>query len=249
MVTPQQIEQLKKLKNDGSPVISLYLNTDLETKLPEKYITQSRSFLSEKERFVSKSDRKAIQEFVQSQVGRETAGLAVFSCAERDFFLGIRLPRAPQDGIYFGSQAYLKPLEEAFDNFQSTAIVFVDRTQAKLIHWRYGVLTQKTVETEVPGQHDQGGWSQARYQRSIKDKLGKHLGRVAEHLFGMYKKRKFDKLILVADEPILAKFEKELHPYLKERITKRVKKDFLTENRKSAEKALDNILFPNKNLP
>ncbi len=246
MITSQQLEHLKKLRNDGSPVISLYLNTDLETKLPEKYITQSRSFLGEKEGLISADDRKAIQGFVQNQVGRETAGVAAFSCAERGFFLGIRLPQAPQDGIYFGSQAYLKPLEEAFDNFQSTAIVFVDRTRAKLMFWQYGVLTQESLETEVPGQHDQGGWSQARYQRKIKDKLGKHLGRVAEHLFGMYKKQKFDKLILVADEPILAKFEKLLHPYLKERITKRVKKDLLTENANSAEKALDGILFPNR---
>src|SRR5207245_2033727 len=74
---------------------------------------------------------------------------------------------------------------------------------------------------DVPGQHEQGGWSQARYQRHIEEHVGRHLKRVAEVLLRFFKRRNFDHLILAGPEEILPQFEQALHDYLRQRVVAR----------------------------
>src|SRR5256885_9916650 len=47
---------------------------------------------------------------------------------------------------------------------------------------------------EVHGQHDQGGWSQARYQRSVEKEVHDHLKRTAEVAFRRFQRLPFDRL-------------------------------------------------------
>jgi peptide chain release factor subunit 1 len=81
---------------------------------------------------------------------------------------------------------------------------------------------QTDLLDDVPGRHDQGGWSQARFQRHIDDLRRKHLKHTADVLFAFHKRRGFDHLILGGPEEVVADLERELHDYLTRRILARV---------------------------
>jgi peptide chain release factor subunit 1 len=81
------------------------------------------------------------------------------------------------------------------------------------------------VHDDVHGQHDQGGWSQARYQRSVDNEATHHLKRSAEAVLRRFHRTRFDNLLVGAPEEAYAKLENELHPYLRERLRGRVEVD------------------------
>ena len=81
------------------------------------------------------------------------------------------------------------------------------------------------VEDDVHSQHDQGGWSQARYQRGVEKEKDDHLVHVAEVAFGAYKERGFDRLLVGAPDELVGDLEQKLHPYLRERIVARLHLD------------------------
>jgi peptide chain release factor subunit 1 len=76
-------------------------------------------------------------------------------------------------------------------------------------------------EDDVPGRHDQGGWSQSRYQRHIEEHVHRHLKRTAEVLRAVQGRRPFDHLVLGGAEELVAVLERELHSYLARRIVAR----------------------------
>jgi peptide subunit release factor 1 (eRF1) len=59
---------------------------------------------------------------------------------------------------------------------------------------------------EQPGQHDQGGWSQARYQRHIEKLVQEHLKGVAEELDKNRRRMAAPKVVLVCSEEMRTEF-------------------------------------------
>ena len=59
----------------------------------------------------------------------------------------------------------------------------------------------------LPGRHDQGGWSQARFQRHIEKLVAEHLKEVAEELDRRVRTMRSPKVIVVSSEETRAEFE------------------------------------------
>jgi peptide chain release factor subunit 1 len=59
----------------------------------------------------------------------------------------------------------------------------------------------------VQGQHSQGGWSQARYERNIENQVGQHLRDVAATLDGCVRKLRGARVVLIGAEDIRSEFE------------------------------------------
>jgi peptide chain release factor subunit 1 len=59
----------------------------------------------------------------------------------------------------------------------------------------------------VPGRHDQGGWSQARYQRHIEAQVADHLRRVADELNRRWRRSQGPPVVVVATEETRAEFD------------------------------------------
>jgi peptide subunit release factor 1 (eRF1) len=81
------------------------------------------------------------------------------------------------------------------------------------------------ISDDVHGWHDQGGWSQARYQRGIQKEADDHVKNAAEVLFRRFKRSPFDRLLIGCPEEHCREVEKRLHPYLQERIVGRIDVD------------------------
>jgi len=75
------------------------------------------------------------------------------------------------------------------------------------------------VESDVKNQHQAGGWSQARFERSVNQEVEWHLEAVTERLFRHYKRRPFEHLVIGANnESLRPALTGEAHSYLLERV-------------------------------
>lgn len=75
---------------------------------------------------------------------------------------------------------------------------------------------------EVHGQHEQGGWSQANYERSVERDVDAHLARAAREVFQRDRRRPFDLIAIGATAELYTRFCGQLHAYLRERVVGRV---------------------------
>jgi peptide chain release factor subunit 1 len=122
-----------------------------------------------------------------------------------------------------GSHPDLLQLEALLEVYESFCTVLVDSAKARLFLAELGRIDEQSAFLDdVPGRHDQGGWSQARYQRHVDDHRHRHLKHTAEVLFRFFRRRAFDHLILGGPEETVAEFEGELHDYMRRRVRARV---------------------------
>src|SRR4029077_11553180 len=110
-------------------------------------------------------------------------GLAVFAAALDNFWRPIALTAAVQDKVKIDETFFLTPLVPLVGKGEGALVAVVGRERGDLYRLRGGRLEELLDRTEEqPGRHDQGGWSQARYQRHIENLVAGHLRRVAEEL-------------------------------------------------------------------
>jgi peptide chain release factor subunit 1 len=64
--------------------------------------------------------------------------------------------------------------------------------------------------TDVPGRHDQGGWSQGRYERHIENIVEQHLREVADTLDACVRRLRGVPIVLVGAEEVRSEFEELL---------------------------------------
>jgi peptide chain release factor subunit 1 len=87
-------------------------------------------------------------------------------------------------------------------------VAVVGRERGELYRLRSGRLDEIVdVTDDVPGRHDQGGWSQSRFQRHIEKLVGDHLRAVAEALDRRVRAMRSPKVILVASEETRAELD------------------------------------------
>ena len=66
--------------------------------------------------------------------------------------------------------------------------------------------------------HDQGGWSQSRFQRGIEKEVKDHLKHANDELFKLFKRGVVQRLIIGCPDEMRGEVEHTLHSYLRERI-------------------------------
>jgi peptide chain release factor subunit 1 len=169
-------------------------------------------------------DVTAMEEFVRDRFDRgPTRGLAMFSASAAGLWQEVRIPRPVRDRVSVASHPDLAALQALFEVYQPMCTVLVDSTKARIFVVDFGSIEEQTdLLDEVPGRHQQGGWSQARYERHVEDHRQRHLRHTAEVLFRFHKRRGFDNLVLAGPEEAVAALEAELHDYLKRIIRGRL---------------------------
>lgn len=169
------------------------------------------------------ADLHRMERFVNEGFDRgPNRGLALFGCGGAGLWEEIVLPRPLLSRIEIGPQADLLPLEAMLETYESFCTVLIDSEKARIFIAELGRIEEKAdLWDDVPGRHDQGGRSQARFQRHIDEHRQRHLKRVADVLFRDFKRRRFDHLILGGPEEVIAEFEHELHDYLRQRVRAR----------------------------
>ena len=228
MITHADVESLSRLSNESWPLISLYLRVDKE-RIDEDYTIRLKNLLRDageglSDRFDHEqteailADLERIREFFEDAGEQFGQGAAVFVSSPADIWQVYEIPSDIESRIYIGHEAHVAPLIRLLEQFPSYCICLIARDRARIFHGEMGQINEiDEILDDVQGQHDQGGWSQARYQRHIEEQVHAHFKRVAERLFQLLDERPYRYLVLGGPEEVVQSFLDELHPYVRER--------------------------------
>jgi peptide chain release factor subunit 1 len=207
----------------GRRVLSLYMDLD-----PERFATaparasQVRSLIDEAAKEIegardfSREDRLGLRDDLERVkdylLSREppfsgARALAVFCCGPDDLFETVRLPRSVPGRVVLDSTPYVEPMLAAAMQ-REWCVVLVSRRRARVLTGTADELQESHArEDEVHGQHDQGGWSQANYERSVEKEVDDHLRAVAELIGRHFRHDRFDRLALGGPPEIVPRLE------------------------------------------
>jgi peptide subunit release factor 1 (eRF1) len=237
-ITRDRLRRLAEADVGGAKVLSLFLNLDpREFATPPARSTEMRSLLDRAGRLVrdeagqltheQKESLKADLERVSSELGNGAGtkgahGLAIFSCSSAGLFEVLRLSQPVDHEPVISDAPYLAPLS-SIGEAGKWCVVLVNRRTARLFCGSSNSLEEVAlVDDGVRNQHDQGGWSQANYQRSIDKDVQDHLKHVAEVVFLEMKADLPEGVLVGGPQETLTDFEGTLHPYLRERLAGRI---------------------------
>ena len=159
-----------------------------------------------------RDDAARLHAFFDQDFHREGShGYAVFCAGLDDLWRPLPLSERVPDLTEVGRDLYLAPLVPLVGRGEGVLVAFVGRERGDLYLLKGGRL-EELVEhfDEQPGHHDQGGWSQARYQRHIEKLVQDHLREVAELIDRQARRLRSPGLVVVCSEETRAELEAEL---------------------------------------
>src|SRR5437763_5313923 len=211
-----KLRELADIRPEGAKVLSLYLNLDpTEFASAQARTTEMSSLLDEADRRLRDGDSLTHDEkaHLREDVDRVRAyfsstdfsakgahALAIFCSGPAGLFEVIKLPRPVDTGVAINDAPFIEPLADlAFTG--SWGVFLISRKMARILRGsRDGLEEIARITDDVHGWHDQGGWSQARYQRGIPKEADDHVKHAADVLFRRFRRRPFDKLLIGCPE-------------------------------------------------
>jgi peptide chain release factor subunit 1 len=174
----------------------------------------SRTDLTHDQRQALKADFERIYRyFVEDFTRNGSRGVAVFAASLDNFWSPYPLAETVPDGVKVGRDLYLAPLVPLVGRGEGVLVCVVGRERGQLLRLRGGRLEEVADQfDEQPGRHDQGGWSQANYQRHIENLVGEHLRAVADELERRVRRARSQKVVVVGTDETRAEFEALLSP-------------------------------------
>jgi peptide chain release factor subunit 1 len=168
---------------------------------------------------------------------------AVFCCSSLDLFEALSLPEPVESRVTISDTPFIEPLVEIGPP-APWCVALVNRRLTRVLRGSSNSLSEVvSFGDQVHGQHSQGGWSQARYQRSVEHDVESHLRHTGEVLLRQFERSEFVGLLVAAPEELRTHVAANLHPYVRERLVGYLKLDVenstLEDVRSEAAKAIE----------
>jgi len=176
--------------------------------------------LTHEQRESLRNDLERIRDFFTRDFDRDgSRAAAVFVDGLDNAWRTLPLADPVDDKIAVGREFYLSPLVPLVGRGDGALIAVVGRERGTVYILKAGKLDELLDQfDETPGRHDQGGWSQARYQRHIEKLTADHLRRVGEQLDRQVRRLQSPRIVIVATEETRAEFEEVLSHEVKNAI-------------------------------
>ena len=176
--------------------------------------------LTHEQREALRNDLARIRDFFTRDFDRDgSRAAAVFVDGLDNAWRTLRLADPVDDKIAVGREFYLAPLVPLVGRGDGALIAVVGRERGTVYILRAGRLDELVDQfDETPGRHDQGGWSQARYQRHIEKLAADHLRRVGEQLDRQVRRLQSPRVVIVATEETRAELDEVLSHEVKNAI-------------------------------
>jgi peptide chain release factor subunit 1 len=221
-VTWETLRDLAGFRSEQGCALSLYLDLDpSDSPTPAAIDTRLNSLLTEVEKThlsdgddgrhkrALRADLERVREWWESDFDRDGArGLALFVSTPDDFWRVLLLPDPVRDHSHLDSDLSLSPLVSQVSGYEGALVAVMNRERGQVFRLRAGRLEEVVDENDdVPGQHDQGGWSQARYQRHIQKLVMELLKAVGDELDKRVRRARGPQLVIVAPEELRPEIE------------------------------------------
>jgi peptide chain release factor subunit 1 len=218
-VTWDTLRQLAEFRAAKGCAISLYLDLDpsasptagdAATRVNSlvdqgsKSNGANRGQQTHEQRVGLREDFDRIRHFFAEEFDRDGAqGFALFCGGLDNLWEVLPLSEKVPDEIKVGRDLYLAPLVPLVGRGEGAVVAFVSREQGRLYRLRAGRLEEVAdLFEEQPGRHDQGGWSQSRFQRHIDELAKGHLKTVVEELERQLRQLRFPPVVIVCPEEL-----------------------------------------------
>jgi peptide subunit release factor 1 (eRF1) len=145
MITQEDLQELLAFDPQSAQVVSLYLDADTSQQTSETIKLQVRTML--KDISSIETDAATIERYLDFSHDWGIPGLALFSCASRDFFRAYPTAIGFRNRLRVGRRPHLKPLTHLLDYYANYGVIVVDRVGARLFEYHLGEL-QKVAVTE-----------------------------------------------------------------------------------------------------
>jgi peptide chain release factor subunit 1 len=229
-VTRQAVERLASYESPEWPVISLYLRVDHEHITDDHYSIRLKNLLKgiseqpgiELNRIqleALSADVERIRSFFRDHGDEFGQGVALFASSQAGLWEIYETPREVGNHVVVDFRPAIAPLVRMLEQFEPVCVCLVSRDRARIFTGHLNEFSERAVklDREVPGQHEQGGWSQARFQRHIEEHVHQHFKRLAGDLYSLFEQEPFRLLVVAGPHEVVKDFLEYLHPYLRER--------------------------------
>src|SRR3989440_3875256 len=230
-----QLRELAGFRAENGCAVSLYVDLDpsdsptpgaVETRVnsilsaAERKLDERKSQLPRPQREALKADIDRITAWFDDGFDRDGAqGVGVFAAGLDNFWSTLSLSEPVKDDVKIASELYLAPLARLVGRSDGILVAAVGRERGEVFRLSGGRLVEIADESEdVPGRHDQGGWSQARYERHIDEIVERHWRRVADTLDSCLRRLQGAHVVLVGAEDMRPDFEEVLSNEGKSRL-------------------------------
>jgi peptide chain release factor subunit 1 len=224
-VTWDMLRDLATLRSESGCAISLYLDLDpsvsptpaavdsrVNAHLDAIEKSAGRGELSHEHKEGLRADLERLRTFFDSEFSREGAhGFAVFSAGLDGVWQAWPLSERVPDVVKVNTRFYVAPLVPLVRRGEGVLVAYVGRERGDVYRLSDGRLEEVHEQfDEQPGRHDQGGWSQARYQRHIEKLVEDHLRGVAVELERQIRRRRGAGVVIVSSEETRSALEDTL---------------------------------------
>jgi peptide chain release factor subunit 1 len=145
-------------------------------------------------------------------------------------FETLPLPLALPNRIAIAHTPLIGPLAEPAAR-ERWCVVLVNRDVGRLLAGdRFKLEEVADMKGDTHGQHDQGGWSQARYQRAVEQEVEDHFRVVAERVTREYDREPFHHLLIGCPHELLGDFRSELRTDVADRFAGELDVDVATSS-------------------
>ena len=233
-VTPETVRRLAGRRARNGKILSLYLDLDPHTHdTPRARSSAVSSLLSDARERVEnytdadpqakaglREDLARLEDLLAPDAlpGDGTHGLAVFVSGPDDLLEVLRLPRPVASQVIVDETPHVKPLTD-FEEHGRWCVALVNRSLARFLVGPPEALAEiGGFDDDTHGRHDQGGWSQARWERAVDEEAREHYQRVAAALALGVRRKRFDRLLLACPQDQLSSIEDVLPAEVRQRL-------------------------------
>lgn len=236
MPLTDQIDRLARFEPVPYPVVSLYLNTQpndrgrdqFQSFLRQEFKSRSQTYpQGSPDRNSLDKDMERIAAYLEGELQPSANGVAIFACDAAGLFDTVQL-NAPieQHWLYIGDAPHLYPLARVESRYPRYAAVVTDTNSARIMVFATGELvSQNEVRNEKTRRTSQGGWSQARFQRSTANQHQHHVKEVVEALDRIVTQEGIEQILTVGDEVVLPLLKAEMPKHLADKVVDHLKID------------------------
>jgi peptide chain release factor subunit 1 len=232
VTTKQHLRELATLRPDGHKVLSVYLNLDpseLPTQRDRKIEIESLLDVAERalrddglpheQRDELRRDVERIRAWFDREFDASGArGVALFASSGIDLFEVMRLGRPVRSEVTIDDSPFIEPLA-GMPGEDGYGVLLINRKLARILAGGPDQMREViSLADDVHPWHDQGGWSQARFQRGIQKEVKDHLKHANDELFKLFKRGVVQRLIIGCPDEMRGEVEHTLHSYLRDRI-------------------------------
>jgi peptide chain release factor subunit 1 len=139
MFTQDDLYELAAYQGE-KPILSVYLDVDPTEHTTDEYKLALRQMLKRAEGSAVSEDVAAVERFFDHEYDWTGRGVAVFSCAEEEFWRAYSLAVPVASGVTVARKPHVGPLAALVDAYGSYLVALVDRQGIRLLLFEMGEL-------------------------------------------------------------------------------------------------------------